>query len=199
MISRRELMEPLKAVIAEDEQLVRTIIRARLEKLGHTVVAEVEDGVQAVEAAKLHRPDVIIMDIKMPLMDGIEAARLILEDTPCAILFLSSFSEEELLDQASETGALAYLMKPFRKEDLAPALTMAVRRFKEIQNQQKEIDTLKETLETRKLIERAKGILMDRHSMSESEAFKRIHFQARNQNKKMREIAQSIITAAELI
>jgi len=192
-------MEPLKAVIAEDEQLTRTIIRARLEKLGHTVVAEAGDGAQAIEAARVHKPDVIIMDIKMPVMDGIEAARSILSESPCAILFLSSFNEQELVEQATDTGALAYLMKPFRKEDLAPALEMAVRRFRQIRSQQKEIDDLKETLETRKIIERAKGILMDRHHMSEEEAFKRIHFQARNQNKKMREIAQSIITAAELI
>jgi AmiR/NasT family two-component response regulator len=192
-------MEPLKCVIAEDEQLTRTIIRARLDKLGHLVGAEAGDGAQAVEAARAHRPDVIIMDIKMPVMDGIEAARRILSETPCAILFLSSFNEQELVEQASETGALAYLMKPFRKEDLAPALEMAVRRYRQIQSQAKEIEELKETLETRKLIERAKGILMDRHRMSEEEAFKRIHFQARNQNKKMREIAQSIITAADLI
>jgi response regulator NasT len=192
-------MEPLKAVIAEDEQLTRTIIKARLEKLGHTVVGEAGDGAQAVEAARLYRPDVIIMDIKMPVMDGIEAARRIMTETPCAILFLSSFNEQELVEQASDTGALAYLMKPFRKEDLAPALEMAVRRFRQIQSQTREIEDLKETLETRKLIERAKGILMDRHRMSEEEAFKRIHFQARNQNKKMREIAQSIITAADLI
>jgi response regulator NasT len=192
-------MEPLKAVIAEDEQLTRTIIRARLEKLGHVVVAEAGDGAQAIEAARAHKPDVIIMDIKMPVMDGIEAARTILSETPCAILFLSSFNEQELVEQATDTGALAYLMKPFRKEDLAPALEMAVRRFRQIRSQQREIDDLKETLETRKIIERAKGLLMDRHHMSEEEAFKRIHFQARNQNKKMREIAQSIITAADLI
>ncbi len=192
-------MEPLKAVIAEDEQLTRTIIRARLEKLGHTVVAEASDGLQAIEAARAHKPDVIIMDIKMPVMDGIEAARTILSECPCALLFLSSFNEQELVEQATETGALAYLMKPFRKEDLAPALEMAVTRFRQIRSQQREIDDLKETLETRKIIERAKGILMDRHRMSEEEAFKRIHFQARNQNKKMREIAQSIITAADLI
>jgi len=192
-------MEPLKAVIAEDEQLTRTIIRARLEKLGHVVVAEAGDGQQAIEATRLHKPDVVIMDIKMPVMDGIEAAKTILAETPCAILFLSSFNEQELVEQASETGALAYLMKPFRKEDLSPALEVAVRRFREIQSKNKEIDDLKETLETRKIIERAKGILMDRHNMSEEEAFKRIHFQARNQNKKMREIAQSIITAADLI
>jgi response regulator NasT len=192
-------MESLKAVIADDEELMRKIVRARLEKLGHIVVAEAGDGAQAVEAARVHKPDVIIMDIKMPSMDGIEAARRILSETPCAILFLSAFNEQELLEQASETGALAYLMKPYRKEDLAPALEMAVRRFRQIQSQSKEIDELKETLETRKLIERAKGILMDRHRMSEEEAFKRIHFQARNQNKKMREIAQSIITASDLI
>lgn len=192
-------MQSLKAVIAEDEQLTRTIIRARMEKLGHAVVAEASDGLQAIEATRLHKPDVVIMDIKMPVMDGIEAARTILAEVPCAILFLSSFNEQELVEQASETGALAYMMKPFRKEDLAPALEMAVSRFRQIQSQKREIDDLKETLETRKLIERAKGILMDRHGMSEEEAFKRIHFQARNQNKKMREIAQSIITAADLI
>jgi response regulator NasT len=192
-------MEPLRALIAEDEQLTRTIIRARLEKLGHTVVAEAGDGEQAIEAMRLHKPDVIIMDIKMPNMDGIEAARAIMTERPTAILFLSSFNEQELVEQAGDTGALAYLMKPFRKEDLGPALEMAVRRFREITSKSKEIDDLKDALETRKIIERAKGILMDRHHMSEEEAFKRIHFQARNQNKKMREIAQSIITAADLI
>jgi response regulator NasT len=192
-------MECLRAIIAEDEQLTRTIIRARLEKLGHTVVAEACDGAQAIDATRLHRPDVVIMDIKMPVMDGIEAARTILADIPCAILFLSSFNEQDLVQQASTTGALAYLMKPFRKDDLAPALEMAIARFRQIQSQKKEIDDLKDTIETRKLIERAKGILMDRHGMSEEEAFKRIHFQARNQNKKMREIAQSIVTAADLI
>lgn len=192
-------MEPLRTVIAEDEPLTRTIIRARLENLGHIVVAEASDGVQAIEAVRVHHPDLVIMDIKMPVMDGIEATKRIMDETPCAVLFLSSFNEQELVDQAGDSGALAYLMKPFRKEDLMPALEVAVRRFRQIQTQAKEIEQLKETLETRKLIERAKGILMDRHHMSEEEAFKRIHFQARNQNKKMREIAQSIITAADLI
>ncbi|CCW35598.1 response regulator receiver and ANTAR domain protein [Chthonomonas calidirosea] len=192
-------MQSLRAIIADDEQLTRTIVRARLEKLGHQVVAEAADGLQAVEAARLYHPDVIVMDIKMPVMDGIEAARQVMAENPCAILFLSSFNEEELVEQAGETGALAYLMKPFRKEDLGPALEIAVRRFRQMQSQAKQIEELKESLETRKLIERAKGILMDRHHMTEEEAFKRIHFQARNQNKKMREIAQSIITAAELL
>lgn len=192
-------MEPLRVLIAEDEALTRTILRARLEKLGHTVVAEAENGVQAVEAARANKPDVIIMDIRMPEMDGIEAARRIVSEHPCAILFLTAFSEDALVEQAGEAGAIAYLMKPFRKEDLSPALEIAVKRYRQIQSQNQEIVELKETLETRKLIERAKGILMDRHGLKEEEAFKRIHFQARNQNKKMREIAESIITASELI
>lgn len=192
-------MEPLRVLIAEDEALTRTILRARLEKLGHTVVAEAENGAQAVEAARANKPDVIIMDIRMPEMDGIEAARRIVSEHACAILFLTAFSEDALVEQAGEAGAIAYLMKPFRKEDLSPALEIAVKRFRQIQAQSKEITELKDTLETRKLIERAKGILMDRHGLKEEEAFKRIHFQARNQNKKMREIAESIITASELI
>jgi response regulator NasT len=192
-------MEPLRILVAEDEALTRTILRARLEKLGHQVVGEAENGVQAVEAARSHKPDAIIMDIRMPEMDGIEAARQIVGERPTAILFLTAFSEDTLVEQASDAGALAYLMKPFRKEDLAPALEVAVRRFRQLQGQQEKISQLEETLETRKLIERAKGILMDRHHMTEDEAFKRIHFQARNQNKKMREIAQSIITASDLI
>src|SRR2546421_6371208 len=199
MYERTGTMEALRVLVAEDEALTRTILRARLEKLGHQVVAEAENGVQAVEAARSHKPDAIIMDIRMPEMDGIEAARQIVAERPCAILFLTAFSEDTLVEQASDTGALAYLMKPFRKEDLAPALEVAVRRFRQIQSQGAKIAELEETLETRKLIERAKGILMDRHAMTEDEAFKRIHFQARNQNKKMREIAQSIITAADLI
>ncbi len=192
-------MEPLRILIAEDEALTRTILRARLEKLGHQVVAEAENGVQAVEGARMHKPDAIIMDIRMPEMDGIEAASQIVSERPCAILFLTAFSEDTLVEQASNAGALAYLMKPFRKEDLAPALAVAMRRFRDLQGRQEKIDQLEEMLETRKLIERAKGILMDRHSLTEEEAFKRIHFQARNQNKKMREIAQSIITASDLI
>jgi response regulator NasT len=192
-------MESLRVLIAEDESLTRTILKARLEKLGHQVVAEAENGIQAIEAARASRPEVCIMDIRMPEMDGIEAARQIMNEVPCAILFLTAFNEESLVAQAGEAGALAYLMKPFRKEDLAPALEVAVRRFRQIQSQSQEILQLKEALESRKLIERAKGILMERQGLTEQEAFRRIHFQARNQNKKMREIAESIIMASELI
>jgi two-component system, response regulator PdtaR len=192
-------MESLKVVVADDEALMRTILRARLEKLGHQVVGEAENGELAVEAVRTNRPDVVILDIRMPEMDGIEAARRITSETPCAILFLTAFGDQVLVEQASEAGAFGYLMKPFRKEDLAPAMEVAMRRFRDLQGQSAQIAELKEALETRKMVERAKGILMQRHNLTEDEAFKRIHFQARNQNKKMKDIAESIITAAELI
>ena len=186
-------------LVVEDEEWTRAIIRTRLEKLGHTVVAEACDGAQAVAAAHTYHPDAIIMDIKMPVMNGIEAASIIMQHDPCAILFLTAFNDESLVEKAVATNAASYMMKPFRAADIAPALEVAVMRFRHEQKQSNEIDTLRENLETRKLVDRAKGILMDRHAMSEEEAYRRIHYQARNQNKKMRDIAQSIITAAELI
>lgn len=192
-------MEALKILVADDEEVVRSLICTWVTLSGHRVIAEAQDGVEALERAVAHRPDAIIMDIMMPQMDGIEAANEILAQHPCAILFLSGTTHNTTVEQAGETGAVAYLMKPFSKEALTPALEIAVRRFRQIQGQTQEIDRLKETIETRKLIERAKGILMDRHKMTEEEAFRRIHFQARNQNRKMKEIAQSIITAADFL
>ncbi|MDE2128010.1 MAG: response regulator [Armatimonadetes bacterium] len=192
-------MDPLRTVIAEDEALTREILRAHLKRLGHTVAAEAGDGVEAVEAVRRTRPDVVLMDIRMPTMDGIEAAHRIVAETPCAIVFLTSFSQDELVEEACSAGAVGYVMKPIRKEDLGPAIEVAVRRFRELRAQGVLIVELQEKLESRKVVERAKGILMSRHHMSEEEAFRRIHFQARNQNRKMRDIAQSIITAAEFM
>ena len=192
-------MDPLRAVIAEDDELTREILRTHLKRLGHTVAAEAGDGAEAVEAVRRARPDVVLMDIRMPAMDGIEAARRIVAETPCAIVFLTSFSQSELVEAAGSAGAVGYVMKPIRKEDLGPAIEIAVRRFRELQAQGVLIVELQEKLESRKLVERAKGILMSRHHMSEEEAFRRIHFQARNQNRKMRDIAQSIITAADFM
>ena len=192
-------MEKLRILVADDEPMTRSILRERLESLEHVVVSEVDTGIKAVEAARAHKPDAIIIDIRMPEMDGIEAAKQITSERPCAVLFLTAYSEEQLVEQAGDAGALAYLMKPFRKEDLAPAIQIAMQRFRQIQSQAVEIDSLKETLETRKLIDRAKGILMTRAGLTEDDAYKRIHHQARNQNRKMKDIAQSIITASELM
>ena len=190
-------MEALRVLIVDDEALTRTILRARLEKLGHTIVAEAENGRQAVELAAEHKPEAVLMDIRMPELDGIEAAKLISESNPCAILFLSALSEDTMIERAGEAGALCYLMKPFRKEDLGPALEIAVKRFRDLRNQKEEIASLKESLESRKVVERAKGILMKRDGLTEDEAFKKIHFQARNANKKMKEIAEGIIAGTD--
>lgn len=192
-------MDKIRVMIAEDEELTRLMVKTQLEQLGHEVVAEVETGEDAVRVGVQQQPDVIVMDIKMPGMDGIEAARQLIEQHPCAIVFLTAYTEEELVEQAGEAGAYAYLLKPFRKQELGPSINIALRRFREVQAKDQEVQDLKEALETRKLIERAKGILMDRLGLSEAEAFRRIHFMARNQNKTMKEIAQSIITASEIL
>ena len=190
---------PVRVVIAEDEELTRLMVKTQLEQLGYEVVGEAETGEDAVRIAIQTQPDVVIMDIRMPLMDGIEAARQIVQQHPCAIVFLTAYAEEELVNQATAAGAYAYLLKPFRKQELAPTINIALARFREMQSKDREVHELREALETRKLIERAKGILMDRLGLSEAEAFRRIHFMARNQNKTMKEIAQSIITAAEIL
>ncbi|MER3403321.1 MAG: response regulator [Armatimonadota bacterium] len=194
-----ETQKPVRVVIAEDEELTRVMVRTQLEQLGYEVVGEAETGEDAVRAALQTRPDVMILDIKMPVMDGIEAARQIVEQHPCAIVFLTAYSEEELIAQATQVGAYGYLLKPFRKQELTPAITVALTRFREMQAKDQTVRELQEALETRKVIERAKGILMDRLGLSEAEAFRRIHFMARNQNKTMKEIAQSVITAAEIL
>ncbi|GBC93380.1 putative transcriptional regulatory protein pdtaR [bacterium HR15] len=190
---------PVRVVIAEDEELTRLMVKTQLEQLGYEVVGEAETGEDAVRIAIQTQPDVVIMDIRMPLMDGIEAARQIVQQHPCAIVFLTAYAEEELVNRATAAGAYAYLLKPFRKQELAPTINVALARFREMQSKDREVHELREALETRKLIERAKGILMDRLGLSEAEAFRRIHFMARNQNKTMKEIAQSIITAAEIL
>ncbi len=190
---------PVRVMIAEDEELTRLMVRTQLEQLGYEVVGEAETGEDAVRVALQTKPDVVIMDIRMPVMDGIEAARQIVSEHPCAIVFLTAYAEEELVNQATAAGAYAYLLKPFRKQELSPAINVALTRFRELQAKDKEVKELQEALETRKLIERAKGILMDRLGLSESEAFRRIHFMARNQNKTMKEVSQSIITAAEIL
>lgn len=194
-----ETRNPVRILIAEDEELTRVMVRTQLEQLGYEVVGEAETGEDAVRLALQTRPDVAILDIRMPVMDGIEAARQIVAQHPCAVVFLTAYAEEELIAQATQVGAYGYLLKPFRKQELAPAITLALARFREMQAKDREVRELQEALETRKLIERAKGILMDRLGLSEAEAFRRIHFMARNQNKTMKEIAQSVITAAEIL
>ncbi|MCI0478726.1 MAG: response regulator [Anaerolineales bacterium] len=188
-------MDALRILIADDESLRVMSLKGQLESLGHKVVAEASNGKEAIHLADELRPDLAILDIKMPEMDGIEAAQKIMAVRPIPIILLTAYSERELAERAASANVAAYLMKPVSEQDLLPAIALAVSRFKEFQSLHQEVDDLRDALETRKLIERAKGILMRRLGLSEEEAFRRLQRRSQNENKRLSEIAQAIITA----
>lgn len=182
-----------RIVIAEDEAIIRLDLRELLEEEGYEVVGEAGRGDQAVELVAQLAPDVVILDVKMPGMDGIEAARLIAENASCAILMLTAFSQREIVEQARDAGALAYLVKPFQKSDVVPALELAVARFREVRALIAENESLNDRLEARKAIDRAKGVLIDRHSMKEADAFGFIQRSAMSRRETMRNVAEAIV------
>ncbi len=188
-------MDPLRILIADDESLRVMSLKGQLESLGHKVIGEASNGKEAVHLASELKPDLAILDIKMPEMDGIEAAETITRDRPIPIILLTAYSEQELAERAASANVAAYLMKPISETDLLPAIALAVSRFKEFQSLHREVDDLRDALETRKLVERAKGILMRRLNLTEEEAFRRMQRRSQNENKKLGEIAQAIITA----
>lgn len=192
-------MESLKILIAEDETLITVSITKMLENIGHTVVGRARTGKEAVEKALELVPDLVLMDIKMEDMDGLEASRQILARKPLPIVILTAFSQEDLIEQANEIGVSAYLVKPVSESDLLPVLVLARSRFKQFQALQQEVGDLKEALRTRKLIEQAKGILMQKEGITEADAFKRIQQQSRNRNIPMARLAEAIITASDLL
>jgi response regulator NasT len=180
-------------VIAEDEAIIRLDLREMLEEEGYSVVGEAGRGDQAVELVRNLKPDVVILDVKMPGMDGIEAAKRISGEAICAVLMLTAFSQREVVEQARDAGALAYLVKPFQKTDLVPAIELAIARFAETKALAAEVSELTERLEVRKLIDRAKGMLIDAHGMKESEAFSFIQRSAMAKRASMRSIAESVL------
>jgi response regulator NasT len=188
-------MDSLRVLLADDESLRVMSLKGQLESMGHKVIAEAANGKEAVNLARELKPDLAILDIKMPEMDGIEAARTITQERPIPIILLTAFSEKELAERAAEANVAAYLMKPVSEHDLLPAIALAVSRFKEFQALHREVDDLRDALETRKLVERAKGILMRRLNLTEEEAFRRMQRRSQNENKKLGEIANAIITA----
>jgi len=188
-------MDSLRVLVADDESLRVMSLKGQLEAIGHKVVAEAANGKEAVNLARELKPDLAILDIKMPEMDGIEAAQTITQERPIPIILLTAFSEQELAERAASTNVAAYLMKPVSEQDLLPAIALAVSRFKEFQSLHHEVDNLRDALETRKLVERAKGILMRRLNLTEEEAFRRMQRRSQNENKKLGEIAEAIITA----
>jgi response regulator NasT len=187
-----------RIVIADDESIIRMDLREMLTGLGYLVVGEAGDGVTAVHVAREVRPELVIMDIKMPEMDGIEAARILTEERIAPVLLLTAFSQQELVRRAGEAGVVGYLVKPFGETDLAPAIEIAITRFKEFRTLEREASDLRETLETRKRVERAKGILMQTQGLSEAEAFRKIQKLSMNSRKSMREVADAILLAHEV-
>ena len=184
---------PLRVVIAEDEAIIRMDLRETLEEEGYEVIGETGRGDQAVELVRGLQPDLAILDIKMPGMDGLEAARIINGEKICGVLMLTAFSQREVVEQARDAGALAFLVKPFQKSDLIPAIEVAMGRFRELRTLTGEIDALGEQLESRKVIERAKGLLIDELSMSETDAFAFIQRTAMSERTRMRDVADRIL------
>jgi response regulator NasT len=190
-------MERKRIIIADDESLIRMDLREMLTNLGYLVVGEAGDGNTALSLARELKPDVVIMDIKMPSMDGIQAAQILTAERVAPVILLTAFSQKELITRAREAGVVAYLVKPFKESDLSPAIEVALARFAEFQMLHQEMNDLQSALATRKLVDRAKGILMDTKGMSESEAFRAVQTLSMNNRRPMKEVAEAIIQAHE--
>ncbi|UQN13771.1 ANTAR domain-containing response regulator [Gulosibacter sediminis] len=184
---------PRRVVVAEDESLIRLDIVETLRDNGFDVVGEAGDGETAVALAKELRPDLVVMDVKMPKLDGISAAEQLSEDNVAPVVLLTAFSQKELVERATEAGALAYVVKPFNQNDLLPAIEIALARHQQIVALEREVADLAERFETRKLVDRAKGLLTDKMGLSEPEAFRWIQKASMNRRLTMQEVAQAVV------
>jgi AmiR/NasT family two-component response regulator len=189
---------PIRVVIAEDEAIIRLDLKETLEEEGYLVVGETGRGDEAVELVKAHEPDIAILDIKMPGLDGLSAAREIAGQRLAAVLILTAFSQRDLIEQARDAGALAYLVKPFQRSELIPALEVAIGRFREMRALHEQAQSLEDQLETRKVVDRAKGRLMDQHGLSEQAAFSFIQKTAMQDRQTMKRVSERVI-ADELV
>jgi len=187
-----------RIVIADDESIIRMDLREMLVGLGYQVVGEAADGRTTLELARTLRPDLVIMDIKMPEMDGIAAAEALTAERLAPVLLLTAFSESELIARATQAGVSYYLVKPFREAELLPAIEIALSRYREFVDLQREVTDLKDALETRKIVERAKGVLMETQEISEAEAFHRIRKASMDSRKSMRQVAEAILLTHEM-
>lgn len=189
-------MRALRVLIAEDEALIRMDLREMIAEEGHEVVGEARNGDEAIDLARRLAPDIIFMDVKMPGTDGLQAACVIAEERIAPVVMVTAFSQQTYVDQACGAGAMAYIVKPFTKRDIMPAMQVAVSRFAEARALEAEVDDLTERLETRKAVERAKGVLMAK-GLSEPDAFKRLQRLAMDKRLGLRQVAEAVLLAAE--
>lgn len=187
-----------RIIIAEDETVVRMDLREELQSQGYVVVGDVGDGESAINLTRELRPDLVLMDIRMPVMDGIVAARTLTAERLAPVVLLTGFSDDELIEGAREAGVVAYITKPWKASDLKPAIEIALARFQEFRALESQVKTLEDQLATRKVVEKAKGVLMTKLNLSEQEAFRRIQKLSMNNRKSMREVAEAILLAEEL-
>lgn len=192
-------MQPLRILIADDESIRLLSLRAQLAALGHHVIGEASTGAEAIAVAAATAPDLAILDIKMPGIDGIEVAEQITQAHPIPIILLTAYSERQLIERAAQANISAYLMKPVSEEDLLPAITLALTRFRQFQAMRQEVTDLREALESRKVIEKAKGILMRRLNLTEDEAFRRLQRQSQESNRKLAQVAEAIVVADQIL
>ena len=187
--------KPLRILIADDEPIIRLDLKKMLEACGYDVVGEASDGVRALELARQLKPDVCVFDIKMPELDGIDAAKIVTDEKLSPVLLLTAYSQIDLVHRAKEAGVFSYLVKPFKEADLMPQIEITVAKWEAFLRIEETATDLEDKLETRKAVDRAKGILMDQYGLKEQEAFRRIQVQSMNTRKSMREIAEAIIIA----
>jgi response regulator NasT len=189
----RDTLETMRILIAEDETIIRLDLRDLLERAGHEVVAEARDGEEAVALALEHEPELAVMDVKMPKLDGIEAARRILEQNPIPIVMLTAYGQDELVGRAIEAGVFGYLVKPFREQDLMPAIATARARHEELAALREQAESLADALASRKAIERAKGLLMAKEGLTEQEAFERLRKASQVSGRPLKVIAEAVV------
>tara|TARA_A200000159_G_scaffold150431_1_gene159779 strand:+ start:57 stop:665 length:609 start_codon:yes stop_codon:yes gene_type:complete len=188
----------IKVLVAEDEAIIRLDLKECLESEGYQIVGETGRGDEAIDLVRDLKPDLVILDIKMPGMNGIDAAKIITDEGLAAVILLTAFSQQDLIQEASNAGVLAYLVKPFQMSDLVPAIELALSRFKEISELKEERTLLREDLETRKLIDRAKGLLIDNYGLRESDAYRYIQKKAMTDRTTMKAIAESVLSEVSI-
>ena len=185
-----------RVVIGDDESIIRMDLRELLEEAGHEVVGEASDGVEAIELVQKEKPDIVLLDIKMPRLDGIHAAKMIVHDNLAPVLLLTAYSQQDVVDKAKVSGVLGYIVKPISQVNLFPAMEIAISQFQRQQEVAHKLDEMNETLETRKSVDKAKGILMDVYKISENEAYRRMQQYSMKNRRSLKNVADAVIESA---